>query len=771
MNRSEINKLLYEIREKCNKDNAEEYLISIQDIFQIKPVTMLFFNVKAKLLCEIGRYEEAIDLLTVTVNLILPEQEHIETCKLYQRAFIAIGKDTLYKQWSCMENYIRYILNEDESSFKNVQEIENNINKIQNAFLDSLQHKQTEMELANAYYESWYSVEGTILYALSLKGSNVDYKNGSFYKDRIAFETNHTFLFEQLLNKESTYVLLTNSDDYAKTMVIGKALTKMNNKVYVIMPAVSAKVEYQVDLNETVKISKDNIEVDRDGITKIRPLEVVLEEEVIGNNSALLIDNLTKETEEDFSIVLGTAQIFTNVNDMPEARKRMQRLSQFRGDLLEAGFAFGYFGSYTSYLSKIYSLDVKEEINKPSECEFSIVIPVRNSAESLRYTLQTCLEQRGMDDNSYEIVVSDNSYPEYMEVETLIKELNNPKIKYYRTPRQLTLSRSFEYAFIRSKGDFVFSIGADDAVLPWGLEVLRKTLKQRPDDILQWDRGFFVWPNNDKASSQAGQFVIPRNYNKENINITKINATEYLVKVLNNPSLIYGMPMLYINSGCRRRYFHKMLKDTGRLWDGITQDLYMGIVNLTINETINYLQYPITIAGMTSNSVGLTESKFGFTIKQMLKKIVEGSDCGISVIYGKGLNFLYVNLDIAFLYCVFYRVANIDESGKLDLISSKINWKEIFKNMAIKYHCDDLRFDYNIKLLRYSAYCHGNEFGKWFDDNILEYIITPRAIIHSDKRIYSEGFLPGGGLQLDARKFDVKNVHEATKLFEDICNL
>jgi glycosyltransferase involved in cell wall biosynthesis len=772
MNRSEINNLLSEIREKCNKDNADEYLISIQDIFQIKPVTMLFFNVKAKLLCEIGKYEEAAELLTFTINLCILEEEYVETCKIFQRAYKAMGKDTLHKQWSAMEFYIRYTLKKDENSYKKIETLENNLVEIQEKFINVLNDCEIELKLANSYYESWYSVEGTIMYALSLKKMNLQYKDSEFFKDRIAFEVNHTFLLEQLLYKNDTYVILSSKEDYMRSMTIAKALTMLNKNVYVILPAVSAKVEYEVDLNETVKISIDNIEVDCHGIKKVRPIEIVLEGEVIANNIALLIDNLTKETEEDFSIVLGAAQIFTCINDMPEARKRMQRLSQFRGDLLEGGFAFGYFGSYTSYISKIYSLDVKEEINKQSEYEFSIVIPVRNSAESLRYTLQTCLEQRGMEDNSYEIVVSDNSNPDYMEVENLVKEIKDRRIKYYRTPRSLPLAKSFEYAFIKAKGEFIFSIGADDAVLPWGLEVLRKVLMEIPeDDVIQWDRGFFVWPNNSGMKAQSGQFVIPRAYNRSNVKIVRNNSMEQLMLMLNNPSCMYGLPMLYINSGVRRRYFNKLIKDTGRLWDGMSQDAYMGIANLMIYETIPHLQYPITIAGMTGNSIGLTETNAEYNIKSNLNRIVSNSNFGGAVTYGRGLEFITINVDICLIYSEFYRLLNTVLNEKFELICKGMNLKHIFNNVAMKCNLSDLRHDYYMKSLKYSAYRNSYEMAKWFDDNLLQHILQPKTIIRNEQKTYIEGFLPNGGLQLDANKFNIVNIYEATKLFKNICNL
>jgi len=53
--------------------------------------------------------------------------------------------------------------------------------------------------------------------------------------------------------------------------------------------------------------------------------------------------------------------------------------------------------------------------------KFSIVIPTRNRAYTLYYTLKTCLNQYDFDD--YEIVVSDNCSED--NTAEMIKELNH----------------------------------------------------------------------------------------------------------------------------------------------------------------------------------------------------------------------------------------------------------------------------------------------------------------------------------------------------------
>ena len=79
--------------------------------------------------------------------------------------------------------------------------------------------------------------------------------------------------------------------------------------------------------------------------------------------------------------------------------------------------------------------------------------------------------------------------------------------------------------------------------------------------------------------------------------------------------------------------------------------------------------------------------------------------------------------------------------------------------------------------MRYTASLHGEEFLKWFDDNIYSKALEPRVVdeeklaeLHK-KKTYTEGKTELGGMILDASKYGVTNVYEATKLFEKLTDL
>lgn len=338
---------------------------------------------------------------------------------------------------------------------------------------------------------------------------------------------------------------------------------------------------------------------------------------------------------------------------------------------------------------------------KKSECRYSIIIPARNSSETLRYTLQTCLEQRY--DGDYEIVLSDNSTEGNQAVYELYRELNDPRIKYYKTPREYGLTKSFEFAVLHAKGQFILPIGSDDGVLPWTLEVLDETRKEYPDEeIIVWQRGFYAWPGfND---GQQNQFIIPKKYIKDKFDYQYVTQKRYLQDVCSNSMTMYRLPNLYINSGCTKRYLQKVLKMTGEMYEGICQDICMGVLNMCINPKVLHMEYPLTIAGMSSNSMGKITEEIHKEIKEENKRIKDI----IKVVHiGEYSPLYYEKLfpELPYNDIALYR--SLLRAVSLKLLPQEfldvIDWKEIFVQLTKQINKQNIHFDKQIHYYRYVA--------------------------------------------------------------------
>lgn len=588
--------------------------------------------------------------------------------------------------------------------------------------------------------------------------------NAGYLKEMIESDDKETFVL----------VIDGNPKDYE---VAAHIINKLNKQVFIINKPIEVELNGNVSMQDTVNISIENSEEYYENIVLITPIKLIKDGEVIGDNIDYIIDYICKNyTKNDLVAVITSGKLFDELALRPFMKKRLERLSQFEVDYREDNMVFGWCGNYLSYISRIYCLDAKKELDKPSEYKFSIIIPARNSAGILKETLKTCLDLRYT--GSYEIVVTDNSTDGNTEVYQLIQDLNDSRINYYKTPRDLHLPKSFEFGFLKAKGEFIFSLGSDDGVLPWALDVLEEILEKYPnEEIFQWERGVYSWPGYN--GGQENKFFIPREYKKGVYNIHKIPRTEYLAKLLKFSNQIYIMPTLYINSGCKRSYLNKIVDKTGRLLDGICQDLYMGVINIAINKEIINIDYPITMVGLSSGSIGY-KSNNAIKSVEKAKEIYEsvkktGNVGGFSMSSIERL-LPQIGTDLSSLYNSILRAI---ERGvfPIEYLTEILDFKKIFMELYKMMDIRDVYYDKNIHYMRYTASLHGEEFLKWFDDNIYSEALKPRVLdeeklaeLHK-KKTYTEGKTELGGMILDASKYGVTNVYEATKLFEKLTGL
>ena len=464
--------------------------------------------------------------------------------------------------------------------------------------------------------------------------------------------------------------------------------------------------------------------------------------------------------------------VFARQNDMDIASslhptcQRIRRLSIVKKRTNE--WSFGWFGDYADYISQVFLEDCQTLIAKEPSIRFSVVIPARNSAETLQYTLKTVLEQEF--EGEYEVIVSDNSVADNYEVEDLCCRLEDPHIVYLKTPRELPLTKSFEYAYLHTRGEYVIGLGSDDGLLPWTLDKLDQVTGCFPDEeIIAWIRGFYAWPGfND---GQENQFVIPgQPTDGMELPVGYESTKELLYGVLSDAKKLYTLPMLYINSCFKRSYLKTLLEKTGCLWDGICQDVYMGVVNCCINERILHIYYPLTIAGMSNGSAGALSnrgiiSETDQTNEQ--QRILHDGNIGIYCRSAEECFTPYITTDVGLLFINVMRAVRLNILSKED-IEKTISWKDVFKAISRQIDIRDTEFDRKIHEMRYSAMQHGDRFLKWFDENIYEPALVPRVIQEDEdyqKIKYTEDFTIQNGGILDASKYGVNNIYDAARLF------
>ncbi|HJI30954.1 MAG TPA: glycosyltransferase [Lachnospiraceae bacterium] len=582
--------------------------------------------------------------------------------------------------------------------------------------------------------------------------------------------TNIGYLTERLDDDSSVYIVIVSDNNGEICDVLANVLALLEKKVFVIRQPEIVETSKKLTEGEILRISIENKE-EYDEFTVYPAVKAMCENNEYCDNTGNLINYISESlTENHLATLLCSGECFNNLEKDPILKKNTSRLFGYRNDYYETEMSFGWTGDYLSYISVIYKSDFKKVFMKSPQCDFSIVIPARNSAYTLRYTIMTCLniEYRG----SYEIVISDNSSDFNRDVYNLVREFNDEKIKYYKTPRNLQLAKSFEFACLNAKGEFIIPLGSDDGIMPYTLTEINKIMEKYPEeDIIQWERGFYAWPGfND---GQQNEFVIPRKYNKLKYE-TEYVSTEYLMAlILNEPSMMYSLPLMYVNSGFRRRYLKRILERTGRLWDGICQDLYMGIVNITINKRILMVKYPMTIAGMSSTSIGCLSNKANRTVEQGntdSKEIVCTSNIGGYVTSCTERLIPQLRSDVSSLYLSILRLVARGVIPQT-FLTELFDFKKWFIEIIGTIKKEDVYYDKYIHYIRHVVKSHNEDFQKWFEEKVWPILIRQSVMETSGKenlRSYDVGVNAYGGVILDASEYCVENILDAVELLKDM---
>lgn len=772
MTEKRYNQLLEQCLDLIEEKRLEEALNQLEDLYKIKPTRLYWYVVKALYLwAESQSSGPALEILADKGWHLFPYPGIKELTELYMKLVNS------YQDIQDMQRHRLLYLGICEEYTDEEKEWLIEMNR---CFIEAKSNFLKSPEsgvVAECLLSKYFVFHNNVLFFLLLaymRNQNMSLPVG---REWFCDFLNSGFLSENLSpESEVTFVLFEDENsDGMDEEIICYILQQLNKTVYRIKTPIALDVEHEVNLEDTAAVSINTITV-TGKLHTINPVSIIYNGESIGDNRDYILNYLIQnEWENQFAVVLTSGTLMDTLCCQPILKKNLERLHNFATPALEKQTVFGWTGDYLAYISQIHDMDAERLLNVSPKISYSIVIPARNSAYTLRYTLMTCLNQRYK--GNYEIVLSDNSTPGNTKVYQLFKELNNPKIRYYRTPREYNLSRSFEFAILHAEGEFLLTLGSDDALLPWALEALDELRKNYPDeDIIQWERGFYAWPGFN--GGQQNQFVIPRNYLKKEFRAEYRSRQFYFNAIFSNSNQMYNLPNLYLNSGCKREYLKTILKKSGRLFDGICQDLYMGVVNAAINDQILNIHYPLVIAGMSNGSIG-AKANFSHTLKdgeitflnEMKRMANVGGHC--TSVYERLMP--EVMTDKSSLYNSILRMIarGITVEADLEHFNFRKWFLDVFRQMDIR----DPLYDRKIHYFRYTASLHGKEFLSWFDENIYRHALIQRLVdeeklnqIH-ERKCYKEEKNPAGGQTLDASKYNVQNIYDAAKLFEKLTQL
>jgi hypothetical protein len=228
-----------------------------------------------------------------------------------------------------------------------------------------------------------------------------------------------------------------------------------------------------------------------------------------------------------------------------------------------------------------------------STIKFSVVIPTRERADTLRCALRTCLDQE-FDD--YEIVVSDNfSSPA---TRAVVEEVGSEKVRYVRTPEPVAMSTNWEFGLSHTRGEYVLLIGDDDGLLPHCLAELNRVTQAHRAKVIRWGAAFYTWPTI-ALPGQGDYLRVPLGRVLE-----ERDAAEVVRAVAEFRAFYTELPMLY-NAVVHRDVLDELRQRTGRVLPHPVPDVYSGFAIAHVAGRFLSTAVPMSVSGQSRASTGI----------------------------------------------------------------------------------------------------------------------------------------------------------------------
>lgn len=232
----------------------------------------------------------------------------------------------------------------------------------------------------------------------------------------------------------------------------------------------------------------------------------------------------------------------------------------------------------------------------------SVVIPSRERAHTLRFTLRTCVAQ-AFDD--CEILVSDNGGPPA--TREVVEAMSDPRVRYVRTPGTLAMSDSWDFALSQAAGEYVMVIGDDDGLLLHALPEIDRLLRLLDTPILRWDSVCYTWPDLPAQPYAApNELLIPLGQVDFYYPIRRRAAPDVISLVLDSGLSYAHLPSLYC-SAVHRDMLERLRARTGRLFRSRSPDIYSAFALAQLAGHFFSVSAPMNINALSGRSTGVSQ--------------------------------------------------------------------------------------------------------------------------------------------------------------------
>lgn len=222
--------------------------------------------------------------------------------------------------------------------------------------------------------------------------------------------------------------------------------------------------------------------------------------------------------------------------------------------------------------------------NQQAKPFISVIIPTRERADTLLFTIKTALDQHS---SNYEVIVSDNFSQD--NTKKVVKSFSDPRLVYVNSGRRLSMCDNYEFGLEHARGEYIIFIGDDDAIMPGAIDKLHLTTKSNPGLVYYWSYPLYTWPKNGQGAS--AYYLSANNNHPSKINLKKI-AFRFIAVMRESGQL----PSAY-HGAVAKSILDMIKKQTGRVFHSTQPDLFTAFAIPAFCDTAINVGYAVTVQG------------------------------------------------------------------------------------------------------------------------------------------------------------------------------
>jgi len=593
-------------------------------------------NRMARLSIKSGKIKKAIGIAEDAFCFPILDDDDLALLKTLGDAYKLAGRQT--ESLKCFNGVYFNTHNYVENS-EYTQKILIEKNSVYKAFLDGNRSVAVITEIINENIALFRITEAVIFYAY-LRKIIVNTAFDNLFSTRFSYAVD---FINDLLNDEKAEVSLISDSGTISDLLRDNALSNCLGLL-----GIKVKVAYKSE-----GIVKENAFADF-----VIAIEQMSEREI----EEYLVEADRKNISSRPIIVIGNSYKLQNLAENNRMYRYFEMFYRHYETVCTPHKDCILFGDFYKTSSYLYKTDTQAILNRVPKYDYTILIPVRNSAKYLEFALKTCLNVKYK--GKFEILISDNSDKGNSQIENCIKKYRSEfaDLNYIRAPFRLSLAKSFEFAYLQAQGKRIISLGSDDGVLPDILSRLDEVFDKYPNPIVHFEGVNYCWPEEDSLN---GWLFFRKTFLPNNQNICEID-----MKRIRN-DFVFGnydltiLPIMYLHNCIEKSVITDIINSTGKFEFGGAQDTYTGVINSFLYDKITYTDYPLFIIG--ASNIGVGRSSVNLARDNKAKKIFSLMESDYRYLnyyhtkyFKSRIIGIYISLDAWFIYQEFVRIRSLN---------------------------------------------------------------------------------------------------------------